>query len=130
MEQGAPVENGTVEREQEGESPLVRADLEQASLGDRDFEMELLGEFLDGSPRLLASLSGALAAGDAQDLRRGAHNLKGCCWAVGARPLGRTCEQLELDARDGKLDEAPALIERIRTQFTEVEGYVRRHWGL
>jgi len=115
---------------EDGGSPLERSDLEQATLGDPDFERELLGEFLDGSPRFLASLKGALAARDLPALHRAAHSLKGCSWTIGARPLGRACERLEAEARDGALDRAQAQLERIRDRLAEVERYVRRTWSL
>lgn len=116
--------------EEEVSVPLERADLEQASLGDAEFEKELLVEFLDGSGSLLASLRAALETSDVQQIRRAAHSLKGCCWTIGARPMGRVCERLELDVRDGKLDEAEALIDRIREHLSQVEHYVRQHWAL
>jgi len=122
-------EAGTMNHD-EASIPLDRTDLEQASLGDASFEKELLVEFLDGSGNLIASLNQALATSDVQQMRRAAHSLKGCCWTIGARPMGRVCEKLEIDARDGRLEEAELLIDRIREHLSQVEVYVRRHWAL
>ncbi|MEW6268733.1 MAG: Hpt domain-containing protein [Thermodesulfobacteriota bacterium] len=111
-------------------TPLDRGELEQASLGDAAFERELLVEFLAGSQALIAELGEALAARDAQELGRAAHSLKGSCWTIGARPMGRACELLEADAREGRLDGAGAAIDRIREHLVQVESHVRRLWAL
>lgn len=52
------------------------------------------------------------------------------CRTIGARPLGRACELPEREARLGTLDEADALLDRIRAQLAEVETFVRRRWAL
>lgn len=110
--------------------PLDHAELERASLGDREFERELLAEFLGGSTGALAKLAAALDARDVPALQHAAHSLKGGCWTVGARVMGTSCEQLELDARAGVLDRAEALLARIREEYAQLDAYVRRHWGL
>jgi HPt (histidine-containing phosphotransfer) domain-containing protein len=114
----------------EGPVPLDRAELERSSFGDQEFEKELLAEFLGGSSGTLAALAAAVAARNAHDVRHAAHSLKGGCWTVGARVMGASCEELELDARAGVLDRAEALAERIREQFARLDAYVRQHWGL
>jgi len=116
--------------EQQETAPLDRSDLEQISLGDADFEREILHEFLTGSAELVASLTAAVAARDRDGLRRAAHSLKGSCWTVGARALGSACERLELDARTGELDTAARLLHEIGEHMTRLEDYVRRHWPL
>lgn len=116
--------------EQQSAIPLERSDLEQASLGDAEFEKELLSEFLDSTTSLLGSLSEALASRDVQLVHRTAHSLKGCCWTVGARSMGSACEELELQARGGVLDRAESLVERIHDLFGQLDVYVRRTWSL
>jgi HPt (histidine-containing phosphotransfer) domain-containing protein len=110
--------------------PLDHAELERSSLGDHDFERELLAEFLGGSRGTLAKLAEALDAHDVPAVRHAAHSLKGGCWTVGARAMGTSCEELELDARAGVLDRAEALLARIREEYAQLDAYVRRHWGL
>ena len=114
----------------EAPAPIDRSELERSSLGDRDFERELLAEFLDGSRSMLTKLSAALAARDVEAVRHAAHSLKGGCWTVGARVMGRSCEELELDARAGVLDRAAALCARIDEQFAQLDAYIRQQWGL
>jgi HPt (histidine-containing phosphotransfer) domain-containing protein len=114
----------------EAPTPIDRSELERSSLGDRNFERELLVEFLDGSRAMLTKLSAALAACEVEAVRHAAHSLKGGCWAVGARVMGTSCEQLELDARAGVLDRAAALRARIDEQFWQLDAYIRQQWAL
>jgi HPt (histidine-containing phosphotransfer) domain-containing protein len=114
----------------EAATPLDRSDLERASLGDPEFEKELLAEFLGGSHGMFATLSAALAARDVPTVRNAAHSLKGGCWTVGARAMGALCEELEFDARAGALDRAEALVARIDEHLARLDAYVRQHWAL
>ena len=52
----------------------------------------------------LADMRAALAAGDAEDLRRAAHTLKGSSASLGANDLADACRDVETAARDGRLD--------------------------
>jgi HPt (histidine-containing phosphotransfer) domain-containing protein len=114
----------------ESQPPLDRAELEQSSLGDVEFERELLSEFLASSDDMLASLAGAVEESDVERVHRAAHSLKGCCWTVGARKLGSECEQLEHQARGGTIEGAEERLGRIRAMLREVDEYVRRTWSL
>jgi len=116
--------------EHDTDTPLDRSELEQVSLGDVEFEREILNEFLTGSAALVAALADAVAARDGDEMRRAAHSLKGSCWTVGAKPLGTACERLELDARAGKLDAAAHLLGQIGERLAHLEAYVRRNWAL
>jgi len=110
--------------------PVERADLEQSSLGDTDFERELLSEFLSSSSTMLASLAGAVASSDPGSIMKAAHSLKGCSWTVGARALGAECEQLEHEAKGGSIDQAEQRLNRIQGLLRQVDAYVRENWAL
>jgi len=110
--------------------PVERADLEQASLGDTEFERELLSEFLSSSSDMLASLDHAVASSDATQVMQAAHSLKGCSWTVGARALGAECDELEQEARGGSVEQADRRLARIRGLLGQVDAYIRVHWAL
>jgi histidine phosphotransfer protein HptB len=110
--------------------PVERADLEQSSLGDTEFERELLSEFLTSSQDMLTSLQGAVASSDAVLVMKAAHSLKGCSWTVGARTLGAECEQLEQEAKGGCVEQAAQRLDRIRGLLRQVDAYVRENWSL
>jgi HPt (histidine-containing phosphotransfer) domain-containing protein len=110
--------------------PVERADLEQSSLGDTEFERELLSEFLASSSTMLSSLAGAVASSDPTQVMQAAHSLKGCSWTVGARALGAECEQLEHEAKGGSVQLAEERLERIQGLLRQVDAYVRQNWSL
>lgn len=110
--------------------PVERADLEQSSLGDTEFERELLSEFLASSTDMLTSLEGAVASSDAVKVMKAAHSLKGCSWTVGARVLGAECEQLEQEAKGGHVEQAEQRLNRIQALLQQVDAYVRENWSL
>lgn len=110
--------------------PVDRADLEQSSLGDTEFERELLSEFLSSSSTMLSSLAGAVATSDPSGVMKAAHSLKGCSWTVGARALGAECEQLEQEAKGGSIEQAEQRLNRIQGLLRQVDAYVRENWAL
>jgi histidine phosphotransfer protein HptB len=110
--------------------PLDRFELEQSSMGDVEFERELLSEFLASSDDMISSLASAVQESDADRVHRAAHSLKGCCWTVGARDLGSECEKLELEARDGAIACAEQRLTRIRELLRQVDDFVRTNWSL
>jgi CheY-like chemotaxis protein len=82
-------------------------------LGGDDFLVEVIDTFLADVPTLLATLRHALEVGDAAGVRRAAHTLKSNGATLGATEFAEVCRALELQAKDGRLTEAPALVARI-----------------
>ncbi|MCG6659065.1 response regulator [Halomonas campisalis] len=71
--------------------------------GNREMLVELVEMFLDEGPRLIAEIDAALAAGEARDLRRAAHTLKGSARVVGGLAAGEAAQRLEALAKAGDL---------------------------
>ncbi|MEJ7597690.1 MAG: response regulator [Kofleriaceae bacterium] len=103
----------------------VLADLE--SMLEPAIVDELLATYDSDGRELVATLASALARADATALARAAHNLKSTSAALGARPLGATCEQLELDTRSGRLERAAVLVDTATRQLAEVRSYLAEH---
>jgi HPt (histidine-containing phosphotransfer) domain-containing protein len=57
----------------------------QDTVGDPAFVGELVGDFLGGAPAQISALRGAVEHGDAGELRRVAHTMKGNAATFGAR---------------------------------------------
>lgn len=74
--------------------PATFAEL-QAAAGE-DFVKELIATFLEEAPAMLAALSSALGARDADAFRRAAHSLKSNGNTFGAQRLGALARELEL----------------------------------
>ena len=88
--------------------------------GDLAFVGELVGEYrTDGAVRV-ADMRAALAAGQAEDLRRAAHTLKGSSASLGALDLADACRSVEGRARDGELDGLGPDVDAIATEFDAV----------
>jgi len=85
--------------------------------GDGAFLTDLLSLCLREMPRQIAALSDALAAKDLTRREREAHSLKGAADNVGALGLRAAALDMEMAARRGDLENAPALLSRIGDAF-------------
>jgi CheY-like chemotaxis protein len=90
-------------------------------LGGDEFVGELAGTFLADAPSLIASLRAALERGDADGLRRTAHTLKSNGQTFGAVDFAELCRQLEARGRNGELDGAEELADRIDREYVALE---------
>jgi HPt (histidine-containing phosphotransfer) domain-containing protein len=70
-----------------------------------------------------------LEAGDPDEVRRAAHTLKSNAATFGASELAERSRTLEHAAKDGGLDDAPAMIERISTELERVHAALRARMG-
>ena len=104
-------------------SPIDREKLAEVSLGDADFEREMLADFRSAIDEDANDLALALEAGDQVDIRRIAHRLKGASRAIGASDLAAVSERLEIAGRGADLAAISAATEPL---FREVEK-VRKH---
>ncbi len=83
--------------------------------------------FLNNSQLLLAQLRTALAAGDAETVRRTAHTLRSPAAQMGALHLAALCQSLEAKGRQGDLSDGPALLAAINTEYILVRDYFIVH---
>lgn len=67
---------------------------------------ELLATFAEDARTSVEAMLRSARAGDANELRRCAHALKGMAGQLGAKLLAGCCATIEQRARDGTLDEA------------------------
>ena len=111
-------------------SPIDTKHLTDMSGGDTDFEIELLHEFLDCTPPLMADLGKAIEEGNLRGAQISAHTLKGSCRSLGAFPMSNPCEKLESMARNGDLDHAGELYEQVVTEFERVKTFMFDKWSL
>ena len=76
--------------------------------GDRELLRELIGVFLAEAPRWMRDLESALGRGDAAEVQRLAHTIKGAVDSCGASRAYDAAMVLERMGRGGELDSAPA----------------------
>jgi HPt (histidine-containing phosphotransfer) domain-containing protein len=88
--------------------------------GDEELLRELVELYADDEDRLLGEMDAALAAGDATALRKAAHTLKGAVSNFCARRAHAASQALEFCGRDGRLEDAPALLDALRSELAQV----------
>jgi CheY-like chemotaxis protein/HPt (histidine-containing phosphotransfer) domain-containing protein len=80
---------------------------------------DLIGLFLEEYERWLREAREAIAAGNAAELKRPAHNLKGSLGHFGAQTAFETARALESLARNGILNDAPAVCSELERQLQQ-----------
>lgn len=80
----------------------------------------LIQTYLDDAQVRIGEMSEAIAAGNAEGLRSGAHSFKGSCSNLGVLPLAEICQKLETLGREGTTDGAAELFEAAKTEFSRV----------
>ncbi len=85
--------------------------------GSHGLLAEMIVIFQDDTPRRLQDILSAAASGDAEELSRAAHALKGGAGALGARALRELASDLEALGRGGSAAAGPELGLRLETCF-------------
>lgn len=85
--------------------------------GDQEFLVELLNTYFEDAPQLITAMQAAVAAGDAEELRRAAHSLKSTSATFGAMDLSGQCKVLEMMAKSSALQGAEAQIAAVATEY-------------
>ncbi|MCA9728264.1 MAG: Hpt domain-containing protein [Candidatus Eisenbacteria bacterium] len=104
--------------------------LEDVSGGDREFEAELMQEFVGSTPRLISDLAQAIVVGDVKRVEISSHTIKGSCRSLGAVLMADPCFQIEKAAREGSLENAPELLQQVQQQFDALCHYIERTWNV
>ena len=97
--------------------------------GDLDLLAEIAGLFLSDAPAMLADVLAAVAAGDAQEVARTAHRLKGSLLTFGAPAAADAALRLETNGRAGDLATAQADADCLAAEtdrlFLELESFAK-----
>ena len=91
-----------------------------------DFIGELIDTFLDDSPRLIADLQKSLAKKDIETFRRSSHSLKSNSASFGAQMLSAQAKELEMLARNKKLDSVGDKITTLMNEYKKVEQILKK----
>jgi PAS domain S-box-containing protein len=84
--------------------------------GDRDVLSQIVSLFAADAQDRVSDTERALAAHDADALRRAAHTLKGSSANVGATEVSRLAERVQRRAETGDFSEARVLVQRLRDE--------------
>jgi len=88
--------------------------------GSHEVLAEIIGLFLEDSPKLLDALREALQAGDAQAVYRGAHALKGSVGNFDAYGAVALAQRLEARSREGDLAAASGVFALLEIEMQAV----------
>jgi HPt (histidine-containing phosphotransfer) domain-containing protein len=91
--------------------------------GDQQLLRELVGIFVDDSPKRLQAMRAAMTTADVRQLEHVAHSLKGSASILGANRLQRAALALEDAAHDGQTDNSPDLVARIANELEQVMAF-------
>ncbi len=93
--------------------------------GDEELLQELTEVFLTDSPKWLADLHRAAAAGNAVDLRRAAHTIKGAVGYFGADEAGAAADRLQELGRAGDVPAAVAFAHQLEQALERLTAALR-----
>jgi two-component system, sensor histidine kinase and response regulator len=88
--------------------------------GDEELLRELVGLYVEDEQRLVEELVGAVRDGDSAGVRRSAHTLKGAVSNFCALDAWSAAQALEDAGRDGRVDQARALLDALRAELARV----------
>ncbi len=115
-----------------GTSPLAADPMnglrEMAEEYGHDIVAQIASQFVDSLPNIVTELETCMSQGDAARLRAVAHSLKGSSSNLGLKRTQTLAATLEQTARDGRLADAPTLIEQLRETLTVSAAAIRREF--
>jgi CheY-like chemotaxis protein len=103
--------------------PIDLAAALENTQGDWDLLTELVELFLSDVPGSFTTLQAAISTGDALGTERAVHSLKGALGTVGARTAYELAAALEAMAREGRLDGASALAQKLAHALEQVYSF-------
>ena len=110
--------------------PAVIATLRQLSEpGGPDVVEEVFAIFLAETPKRLEDIDAAMEIGNATQVHRLAHSLKGSAGNIGAKAMFEACRALDDEAREGKADRLPSLVAAVRSEFARVKAEIQQQRG-
>jgi LPXTG-motif cell wall-anchored protein len=87
----------------------------------------IVDSFVKEGPRRLERMRGALARGDGQDLMHVAHTLKGGSTQLGAARVASLCGELEESGKEGRLDGAGEILDRLERELAAASAALLVH---
>jgi two-component system, sensor histidine kinase and response regulator len=98
--------------------------------GDEGILRELVETFLEQAPELMEGIRDSAREGEARELRRGAHTLKGSAAVFAATPVVDGALRVETLAREDRMDEVDPAIEELEPLVERLVAELRRSLGV
>jgi len=90
---------------------------------DKVFLKELLDGFIHNVRKQLKDIEKAIAAGDAEKVRREAHSIKGGAANICAEELSKLALEMEMLGKSGNVDTGRDLLGSMEREFTRLEEF-------
>ncbi len=100
-----------------GSAEITQLRIEFAGEGIDD----LVKMFEQEGPENIERIAAAVRSGDANAMRRAAHQLKGAAANFGAHPLQSLCEEMEQAGRAGDTVSVSGMVAEVRREYRRVE---------
>ena len=94
--------------------------------GDKDFESEIIGLFLNDTEKQLKLLESAIAEDNPLGAEEAAHSIKGAAANMGAEKLRELAHFLELKAAAGVLSNTKEDLNRLKSAFGDVSDFFKK----
>jgi HPt (histidine-containing phosphotransfer) domain-containing protein len=88
--------------------------------GEPDLIIDLVDTLVETTPELLSELKAGVQSQDATQIREAAHALKSSHAQLGALNFSELCRQMEDRGKRKDLEDTPALLNMVQTEFTKV----------
>ncbi len=108
----------------ESAAPIDIAALTEKLEGDRELRENILAIFVEQAAKDLELLRSAVASSDLEDVRRGAHSLKGASANVCASKLSESAASLEIASREGRTENLSELLSAVENEYRSVAAYL------
>ena len=102
-----------------------RAGLLARAMGDEELARTITEAFLDDLPRQIARLASAVAAGDCNQAKQQAHQIKGASANVGGEALRATALAMEQAAQAANTETLRTLLPELEKRFTELKAAMK-----
>ena len=97
--------------------------------GNVDELRDLITLYLTQTTGQVQELAAAVKAGSAPDVRRVAHSCAGASATCGMNRIVQFLRQLELEADEGNLAQAPELTHQVEEEFKRIRAYLEAQLG-
>jgi len=94
--------------------------------GDKELLKSLADEFLDDVPERLDEIRGLIECGNARQLERSAHSLKGSVISFGAQNAYELAQQLETMGREAQMEGACIILDKLTNEMKMIQVHFDR----
>jgi CheY-like chemotaxis protein/HPt (histidine-containing phosphotransfer) domain-containing protein len=101
--------------------------LEKMSLGDKDFQVELLNSYLQDVDERFIRLNGFIESQNLPKITGEAHTIKGASYSIGAKKVGDIAYSIELTGRQKDLENVNGWMNKLSSAIAETRKIIEKY---